>query len=287
MRPTAAGAAGLRGRCHGRSPRRASASAVTAASLRPTPLPPTVISRSQPSPSSACAIDAPSRPSASVLTTSGAGGARALSDQIGRHGAAGNIDDAQPRPAHHQCLSPAARAIRRSRASTRRPARATSVPSAMSLPARRTPCPGIASASTCASRARLDRPESQSTTQSQPSGMASPASTQAGDVRQRQRRVRRRADEIVRAQRPAVARRRCRAAEAPATAASGCDARAARPASGRFDRRHRREPAQHGDNAPYRAGVSEAGRRWDVTMAPRMYPIARQIYSRLVALSGP
>jgi len=44
---------------------------------------------------------------------------------------------------------PAARAIMRSRASTRRPASATWLPAAISPPARRTPCPGIASASTC------------------------------------------------------------------------------------------------------------------------------------------
>ena len=32
------------------------------------------------------------------------------------------------------------------------------------------------------------------------------------------------------------------------------------------------------------SGVSEAGKRWDVTMAQGMYSIARQIYSGLVAL---
>jgi hypothetical protein len=55
------------------------------------------------------------------------------------------------------------------------------LPAAISLPARRTPCPGIASASTCG--IGPDRStESESSTQSQPSGMASPASTQTGDV---------------------------------------------------------------------------------------------------------
>ena len=75
--------------------------------------------------------------------------------------------------------NPAARAIRRSGGSTRRPAAATRLPAAISPPARRTPCPGIASTSTCGIGPDKST-ESESSTQSYPSGMASPASTQTG-----------------------------------------------------------------------------------------------------------
>ena len=137
-------------------------------------------SRSQ-MPSSAFAIDAPSRPSASVLTTS-APAMRALSAiQIGRHSAAGNIDDAQPRPAHAQFSNPAARAIRRSRASTRRPALAPDVPGDVAAGAAHT-LPRDRFRQHLRQSGPTDRPNSQSTTQSQPSGMASPASTQTGNA---------------------------------------------------------------------------------------------------------
>ena len=78
------------------------ANAVTVASVRPTPLPPMVMSRSQ-----ALLIErfrdrrgiAAFGRNASNL---GAGGPRALRDQIRSQRTAGNIDDAQARPAHAQ-----------------------------------------------------------------------------------------------------------------------------------------------------------------------------------------
>ena len=103
MRPTAEVRPGCRAMpCAMTSPR--SANAVTVASVRPTPVPPTIRSRSQALPSSAAAIDAASRAAAVDRHDFGTGARAALRDQIRRDAAAGNIDDAQPRTANAQSL---------------------------------------------------------------------------------------------------------------------------------------------------------------------------------------
>ena len=217
----------------------------------------------------------------------GAGGARALSDQIAPSPcAAGNIDDAQPRPAHISLSSPAARAIRRSRASTRRPGSRDQRPVG-NVAARCAERPAPGSPPPAPERSGpTDRPRSQSITQSQPSGMASPASTQTGDVASGSGEY----DDAptrssARSAQPSrggdVARRKRLQRRRPAAM------HAQRSCERQFDRRHRRDARAARRQRAVSSGVSEAGKRWDVTMAPRMYPIARQIYSRLVALSGP
>ena len=78
------------------------------------------------------------------------------------------------------CSSPAARAISRSSAPNAPARRATTLPSAMSPRCAEPPAPGsLLPAPEPA--ARLWSTRSESITQSQPSGMASPASTQTGD----------------------------------------------------------------------------------------------------------
>ena len=116
--------------CRERELRRARANAVTAASVRPTPVPPTIRSRSQAPSSSAVRDRCGIAPCGSERNDIGAGAARALGDQIRRHRAAGNIDDAQPRPAHAQ-----SRLVRRRARSGDRAAARAARPRRRRLPA--------------------------------------------------------------------------------------------------------------------------------------------------------
>jgi hypothetical protein len=76
---------------------------------------------------------------------------------------------------------PAARAIKRSSGRTHRPYARKEFPCVISLPIRRTPCPGIASPN-ASNVGPAWFTASESITQSQASGMRSPASTQTGDL---------------------------------------------------------------------------------------------------------
>ncbi len=82
----------------------ARASAVTAASVRPTPEPPTIRSRSHAPSSSAAAIDPASRPAAVKQTVSAPAACALSAIRSAVTAAAGHIDDAQPRTADVQSL---------------------------------------------------------------------------------------------------------------------------------------------------------------------------------------
>ena len=155
------GRAAARCRERSASPRRVSAS--TVASVRPTPLPPMVTSRSHRSPSSAFAIDDASRPAASRVDDIGAGRASAFRDQVGRYRVPGrgNIDRSQARTAHRELLQPSRTCQQQIERAKPPPGSDGRLPSAISPPARRTPCPGIASAKPETSdRYEFDRSES-------------------------------------------------------------------------------------------------------------------------------
>ena len=154
--------------------------------------------------SNARAIDAASRAAAAMLVTS-APAARAVSAiRCAVTVAAGNIDEAQPRPAHHQLL----KSRRAAQSGDRRPNAPAGRDDGAAIgniaPCARTPCPGIASASTCAMRAGfIDQIGIEHAVAAVRHGVA--GFDPARGSGQWQRRIGGGADEIVGAHRPAVA----------------------------------------------------------------------------------
>ncbi len=137
----------------------------------------------------------------------GPGLARALGDEVRRHGLAisGNIDDADAWPAHMQRapFPPHARSADRAaaRAARLRPRRLLRryrrPPGAPPAPGSLPPAPEPA--------APTDRPNRNRARSRRPAACGSPASTQTGDCRERHRRIGGRPDQIAGAQRPAIA----------------------------------------------------------------------------------
>ena len=232
------------------------ANAVTAASVRPTPEPPTIRSRSHAPSSSAAAIDPASRPAAVKETVSAPVACALSAIRSAVTLPPGTLTMRSRGRRTFNRSNPAARAIRRSRGSTRRPASTTRLPAAISPPARRTPCPGIASASTCGIGPDTST-ESESSTQSQAVRHRLAGLDPDRRRRQRQRRIGGCADEIARAEcvavhRGDVARRMGREA-----AASRRRCNAAPPQASVLPARPVPRPAA-GRRAPYRAASARS-----------------------------